>query len=145
MHLEFDTELASGTLDEYVRKVRSSKVRMIVYTYVLPNVALFISAELDVNHCTYGLQGGFLNNTLDNDIIGGHFQNLDCKLREKSLEVSMSNTPLFINYFPCKYFNDNLMLNKFIFYSEEINFSKRKIDYAYMSNIWKISLEMNRY
>ncbi|OQU87915.1 protein HASTY 1 isoform X2 [Sorghum bicolor] len=55
LHLEFDTELASGTLDEYVRKVRSSK-------------------------------GGFLNNTLDNDIIGGHFQNLDCKLREKSLE-----------------------------------------------------------
>lgn len=138
-------ELASGALDDYVSKVGSSKVRMIIYTYVPANVALFISAELHVNHCTYGLQGGFLKNTLDNDIFRGHFRDLDHDLCAKSLEVSMSNTPLFINYFPSKYFNDNLMLNKFISYSEELNFWKRKIDYAYMSNIWKISLEMNRY
>ena len=44
LHLEFDMELASGALDDYVSKVGSSKVRMIIYTYVPANVALFISA-----------------------------------------------------------------------------------------------------
>lgn len=40
---------------------------------------------------------------------------------------------------------DNLFnVSKSSFYSEELNYWKRKIDYAYISNVWKLQLQMSR-
>lgn len=46
LHKQFDMQLASGVLDPYVRRIRSSKVRTMMYTSMPAHVALCISEPI---------------------------------------------------------------------------------------------------